>query len=98
MSKNPFINALAATVYIVLVALVMRYGSQFAQPEDTVFAPIAFISLFTLSAAVMGYLFVYQPLQVYMEGDKKGAVTLFLQTTGIFAVITIVALLIAFVK
>lgn len=49
------------------------------------------ISLFTLSAAVMGYLFFSQPLQMYLDGSKKSAVKLFLQTIVSFAVLTILA-------
>jgi hypothetical protein len=51
---------------------------------------IALISLFTLSAAVMGYLFCYQPAQLYFEGKKKDAVRLFLQTVAVFALITVI--------
>ncbi len=38
------------------------------------------------SAASMGYLFLYQPLQLYLEGEKKKSVDLFLKTLGVFAV------------
>ncbi len=93
MTKNPILNALAATVYIFIVAFVMFYGISHAPGEDTVIIPIAMMSLFTLSAAVMGYLFVYQPLMLYFDGKKKQGINLFLQTLGVFGVIT--ALLLA---
>ena len=51
-------------------------------------APLMIISLFTLSAAVMGYVFLFQPFKMYTEGKKKEAVKLFLQTLGIFGGIT----------
>ena len=88
MTKNPIINALAAVGYICIVASVMFYGSQYKGPDNSIFAPIAFISVFTLSAAVMGYLFLSQPLLMYFEGKKKEAVNLFLQTLMAFAVLT----------
>lgn len=94
MTKNPLLNALAATVYIVIVAAVMFYGTKTAGVKETIVIPIAMISLFTLSAAVMGYLFLYQPLRLYFDGEKKKAINLFLQTTAIFAVITAVIFLI----
>ena len=73
----------------------MFYGlSRTSQP--TVVIPIAVISLFTLSTAVMGYLFVYSPLQLYLEGEKKKAVNLFLQTVAVFAGITLVIILVLF--
>jgi len=88
MTKNPFINAASATLYISFVASFMFYGSKLFPPKDTVLTPIAMISLFTLSSAMMGYLFIYQPLIFFLDGQKKRAVNLFLQTIGVFAGIT----------
>ena len=93
MTKNPILNAFAAAAYIVLVACIMFYGSRLHEGEDTILAPIAMISLFTLSAAMMGYLFLYQPTQLYLDGKKKEAANLFLKTLGVFAGITVFALL-----
>ncbi len=66
MSKNPFLNALAASAYIVLVASGVYYGPKVVGPVDSVLAPIAFLSLFTLSAAIMGYLFLATPIRMYI--------------------------------
>lgn len=96
MTKNPLINALAAIVYIILVASVMFYGTKNIGPSNSIIAPIAVVSLFTLSAAVMGYLFCYQPGMLYFDGKKKEAIRLFLQTVGVFGVITVVVLLLLF--
>lgn len=99
MTKNPFLNALVAAIYITIVASVMYYGPKLAgEGRDTVIVPIAIISLFTLSAAVMGYLFLYQPIQLFLDGEKKSAVNLFLQTIGVFAGITAIILLTLFLK
>lgn len=59
---------------------------------DTFFAPIVFLSLLTLSVAVMAFLFFYQPLALFIEGKKKEAIDLFAKTVGIFAIITIISL------
>ena len=96
MTKSPILNALAASLYIVVVALVMQYGTLVAPTEDTLFAPIAMISLFTLSAAYMGYTFLGQPIQLYLDDKKKEAVTLFTQTVGVFAGLTVLALVLFF--
>ena len=98
MTKNPIVNALSATLYISAIVSIMFYGQQILSkaPGDTVLAPIAFISLFTLSAAVMGYLFLSQPAQIYFEGKKKEAVNLFLKTVASFGVITLIALALLF--
>jgi hypothetical protein len=74
----------------------MFYGTQKMSHEDSVIAPIAALSLFTLSAAVMGYIFFYQPLQLFLEGKKKAGVDLFVRTTMIFAGVTVVILIILF--
>ena len=88
-------NALLAVGYIMIVATVMFYGSRYAQrsqAEDTVLAPIAMISLLTLSVAVMGYLFFWTPLELYLSGDKSGAVKTLLHTIATFAIMTVILL------
>ena len=96
MTKNPFLNALAAVLYIVVIVFVMHYATGFDNTKATVITPMAVLLLFTLSAAVMGYLFLYQPLQIYTDGERKVAINLFLQTVAVFAVVTVVVLLILF--
>lgn len=96
MTKNPFLNALAAIAYIFLVASVMFYGSKHAGPDNSFLGPIAFISLFTLSAAVMACIFGYQPAQLYFDGKKKQAVKLLVQTIGIFGGYTVIVVTLLF--
>ena len=67
-----------------------------APKQDSWLAPVAVISLFTLSAAVMGYVFLYQPGLMILDGKKKQGVTLFLQTVAVFAVLTLIALVLVF--
>jgi len=93
---KPFLNALIATLYIMLVASLMYYAPKYIEPVDSVIVPIAMISLFTLSAAIMGYLFLYNPLQLYLDGQKKQATGLFLNTLFIFAGITVLIFIILF--
>lgn len=90
MTKNPFVNAVSAILYIALVASIMFYGVEHNGNggPPSIIVPIAMISLFTLSAAMMGYIFLSQPLQLYIDGKKKVAVNLFLKTLGVFAGIT----------
>lgn len=97
MTKNPILNALTAAMYILVLGVFMSWGSSVASHKpDTFLAPVSMISLFTLSAAVMGYVFCYTPLMLYFDGKKKVAVNLFLQTVGIFAGFTVLALFLAF--
>lgn len=96
MSKNPLVNGITASAYIFLLVLVMNWGMKMVPHPNSFMAPVAVISLFTLSAAVMGYLFCYQPAQLYFDGKKKQAVRLFMQTVGVFAGITAVILTVFF--
>ena len=96
MTKNPILNALAATAYIILIALILYYGTIFKVGNNSFIAPIAMISLFTLSAAVMGYIFCYQPLQLYFDNKKTQAANLFLQTLATFAAITAIIVILLF--
>ena len=96
MSRNPLLNAIAATSYIIIVSSVMYYGTQFAPKNDSFLAPIAMLSLFTLSAAVMGYLFCYQPLLLLFAKKQKAALNLFLRTLFVFAVTTVLFFLLLF--
>ncbi len=99
MTKNPFINALTAVTYIVVLVSIMNLipDNGFDSSIVEFVAPILVISLFTLSAAVMGYVFCYQPLRLYLDGKKEQAVKLFLQTVGIFAIIPFTILIIYFI-
>ena len=91
--KNPIVNAVAAGVYIALLVTIMNHVSS-VRPEDGLIMPILGLSLFTLSAAVMGYLFLSQPIQFYLDGKKKEAVAFFLRTVAAFAVITVIFLVV----
>ena len=84
MTKNPIINALAGLLYISLVAVLMFYGIA-DKFDNTILIPIAILSLFVLSAAAMAYIFLFTPLQLFLEGQKKESVQLFLHTLVVFA-------------
>ncbi|TSC86536.1 MAG: Uncharacterized protein G01um10148_522 [Parcubacteria group bacterium Gr01-1014_8] len=87
MTKNPYINASLAAAYIALVATVMTVGEKFG-PDGSILVPMAVLSLFVLSACVMGFIFFFEPVQMYLDGAKKEAISLAYKTIGTFAVIT----------
>lgn len=89
MTKNPIVNALGASAYIVFIVTIMTLVTRpLKDKPDTFFAPVTVLFVLTLSVAVMAYLFFYQPLQLFIEGKRKEAVNLFIQTVGVFGVIT----------
>lgn len=98
MTRNPYLNALCAGLYIVFIVLLITYGPVFAREKpDTILAPMAILSLLVFSVAFMGYTFFFQPVLMYIDGHKREAVELFTKTLAIFAVITAVVVAIAFV-
>jgi NADH:ubiquinone oxidoreductase subunit 6 (subunit J) len=93
MKWNPFINAAAASAYIGAVALFMQFIQSLRHDTpDTLLDGMGVISLFVFSAAVMAFLFFYEPARRLIENKKTEAVSYFLKTLGIFGVITVVVL------
>lgn len=90
MTKNPFLNALSAIAYIVLVVSVLYNGNTLFGPEDNILMPIAALSLLVFSAATMAFIFFFRPLQMYLDGEKREAVSLFLKTLFSFGAIILV--------
>lgn len=92
MTKNPFWNAAFAALYIIGIVSLIQYVlaplDVEKNVEKTILIPIMMLSLFVLSAAVMGYIFFGVPVQLYLDGEKKQAVHLFLKTVAAFAGIT----------
>lgn len=71
------------------VVLFLTNGApRFLDPfEQTPAIPIIMLSLLVLSVALMGYLFFYRPLELFMDGRRHEAATFFLKTIGTFALI-----------
>ena len=88
--KNPFLNAVLAAAYIVLVVTVISLfvDREVEAGNVVLLIPMAMLSLFVLSAAVMTYLFLFQPFALWSDGKRPEAVAFFLKTVGTFAVIT----------
>ncbi len=97
LSKNPQINSIYAEIYIVVVVFIMQNMGAPDTP-DTFFAPVAALSLFVLSVAVMGYFFFGEPLWLYLDGKKKEAVSFFMRTVISFAVITALVLIVVSIQ
>lgn len=96
MSTHPVYNALLAAGYISLIVLSGHLVALINIPtEDNLFAPMGMLALLVLSAAVMAYLFFYQPIMLLIENKKEEAVRLLLKTIGSFATITALFLALA---
>ena len=95
--KKPFLHALTAAVYIITIVLVIQvFGAALHDRTDTILIPMTMLSLFVLSAAVMGYLFLSEPFILYFENRKQEAVTFFVKVVGIFACFVIAFMVVLF--
>lgn len=83
--KKPFLHALSAGAYIVLIVNIIGFFGRSNMPEDTILAPIAMLSLLVLSVAFMAFIFFYEPVRMFGAGDTKGALDFFGKTLACFA-------------
>jgi len=92
-SPSPYLSAVFAAAYIGAVATLMRWISSFRHDTpDTIVDSAAFLSLLVFSAAVMAFLFFYQPVVLLVEGKKEEALSYLISMLGTFGIVTLVAL------
>jgi hypothetical protein len=97
MKLKPYLSAAGAVAYIGVVVLFMHYIETLRHDTpDTILDGLGFISLFVFSAAVMAFLFFYQPALLLIENKKTEAVSYFLKTLLTFGIVT--ALVLTFVS
>lgn len=93
--KSPYVYAAAASGYILAIAMLMSNLSRLFPGPDTVLAPISMLSLLTLSVALMGFLFFYEPAALFLDGKRTEALGFFARTLSTFAVLTAVVFVVA---
>ncbi len=94
--KRAFYNALATVAYITIVVTLMTQVERFfSDKEDNFLMPVAFLLLFVTSAAITSGLVLGKPVLMYMDGNKKEAIQLFLYTLGWMAVGVILMFILA---
>lgn len=84
--KKPFLYALGAALYIIVIVFVVNIVTSALKSQNgTIIIPMTMLSLFVLSAAIMGFLFLSEPLYLLMENRKREAVVFFAKIVGFFA-------------
>ena len=84
--KKPFLHALGAALYIVVIVFITQTVTSLLKSQnETIITPMTMLSLFVLSAAVMGFLFLSEPLYLLMENKKQEAIIFFAKVVGFFA-------------
>lgn len=92
--KYSLINAALTSLYIAFIGSLFHFGPLILNSQgkpDTVFAPIAMLLLYVVSASITGSLVLGRPLLWYLDGSKKEAVTLFMYTLASLLLITVIA-------
>jgi len=86
MNKKPFYNATLAAGYIVfIVNLIGLFFSPNTPDAPNLLIPIMMLSLLVLSVAIMAYLFGYDPIRLYSDGEKDEAGKFLISTIAYFA-------------
>ena len=99
MRKTGFLDALGVLAYIAIVATLMQNFSRIygGDKMPSYIGPISFLLLFSFSALTVGTLVLGKPVMLYLDGKKKEAVSLFIQTALWLGGFTVLALIIAVV-
>ncbi|MFH1744592.1 MAG: hypothetical protein ABH881_00265 [bacterium] len=81
--QESFFCSLGALLYIALVSLFFMNGEHLLGAKINAFwGPILLLSLFIISALITGLLILGRPIWLYLEGQKKEAVTQLFYTIG----------------
>jgi hypothetical protein len=97
--KKPFLYALGAALYIVIIVCIIQFASTstlLQSRNGTVLIPMVMLAMFVLSAAIMGFLFLSEPLYLLVENKKKEAIAFFGKTVGIFACFVLIFAILVF--
>ncbi len=92
--KFGLVQAITATVYIGLVALLISNGDKLFGRVGGAVAAAAFLLTFVLSAAIMGITIFGRAIMWYLGGDKKEAVRLVGYTLAWLFLITLLVFLV----
>lgn len=94
ITQYAVLHAIGTAVYISLVASVMSNAeAMFGKVDNTTLAPIGFLMLFVVSAAITGLLVFARPLAWYLDGKKKEGIKLAITTVAFLVLITLVVLI-----
>ncbi len=94
ISMGSLASAVGVAAYVAVISYVMRNGEKVFGQVNNFLGPIAFLLMFVLSATITGALVLGRPAMLFLDGQKKEAVKLFLFSAGWLLVI-IVAVFIA---
>jgi len=87
-----FLHALTTAIYVFLVAWLMSSGEKFFGNTPAIFAATSVLLLFTVSAAITGYLIAGKAILMYWDGLKKEAIKMFYLTISWLVLLAVLIL------
>jgi hypothetical protein len=87
-------NTAIAAVYIFLVSQIMENGDKIFGEVDNMFAPFAFLLLFSLSAAVVGGLVLGQSVILFLDKKNTEGTKATIYSIGWLGIYTVLALIV----
>lgn len=90
LNLQSFLHSLGVVFYIIIVAFLMINGNSWFGNMNHVLGPIAFLMLFTLSAAIVGLLVFGRPVYLFLNGQKKEALSFMFHTIAFLFVEAII--------
>jgi len=75
----------------------MQNAEKIFGKADKPIGTVTFLLLFVMSATIVGGLVVVKPVMLYLDGDKKSAVKMFIYTAGWLFLWLVVAVLVALI-
>lgn len=91
--KRSLLNALGTAAYVIALVTLVLNGEKIFGTINEIFAPIAFLLTFVISASITSGLVLGKPILMFLEGQKKEAVKLFIYTIVWLAIFAIIILI-----
>ncbi len=92
--SRSFTNSLGAAVYIAAVAWILFNGQTVFGKIENFWGPFAILLLFVISASAVAALILGKPVLLYLEGEKKAGVSIFLYSLAWLALFVVIVFLI----
>jgi hypothetical protein len=84
--KKAALNAAGVLVYVLVLGWFFNHAQQiFGTQPDNFLAPALMLILFVVSACITGGLVLGLPVILYLDGQRRRAVTLLMYTVGMLA-------------
>lgn len=94
--KPSLFNTLGVAIYCSAIAYLIQNGERIFGKTANFWGPFAFLMLFVVSAAIVGSLVFGKPVILYLNNQKKEAVTLLGYTIMWLFIVTVIVLLFQF--